>query len=297
MDGGEVAVVGAGAVGCYFGGMLARAGVPVTLIGRAVHTDAIARDGVFLEGLRLQERIRVAATTRIEGVRDAHVVLFCVKTVDTETAAQSMRAHLAPDCTVLSMQNGVDNVPRIRAASGIEAIPAVVYVAAAMAGPGHVKHSGRGDLVLPESARGIADLFQRAEVPCRLSPAIATELWQKMVLNCAYNAISALGRSQYGRMARNPRIRDLIRRAIAETVLVARADGVDLLEEAMVEAAQKLGEAMSGATSSTAQVIARGKTTEIESLNGYIARRGAQAGIATPVNETLCALVQLLEEQ
>ena len=136
-----------------------------------------------------------------------------------------------------------------------------------------------------------------ADVPCRLSPSIETELWQKMVINCGYNAISALGRAQYGRMARNPRIRELIRRAIAEAVLVARADGVELFEEAMAEAARKLGEAMSGATSSMAQDIERGKATEIASLNGYVARRGVEAGIATPVNETLCALVHLLEDR
>jgi len=287
--------VGAGAVGCYFGGMLARAGFPVVLIGRAAHMDAIARDGLFLEGLSVNERIRLEASTEIAAVREAQVVLLCVKTVDTETAAREIRPHLPPGCTVLSMQNGVDNVARIRASSGIEAVPVVVYVAAAMAGPGHVKHSGRGDLVLPESARGIADRFEAAGIPCRLSPAIETELWKKMVMNCGYNAISALGRAQYGRMAKTPRIRALIGRAIAETVAVAHADGVDLSEEEMVEAAQKLGEAMSEATSSTAQDIARGKKTEIESLNGYVARRGAEGGIATPVNETLCALVQLLE--
>jgi 2-dehydropantoate 2-reductase len=292
----RVAVVGAGAVGCYFGGMLARAGTHVVLIGRAVHMDAIASDGLFLEGLSVNERIRVETASDIAAVRDAQVVLLCVKTLDTETAAREIQPQLAPSAAVLSMQNGVDNVARIRAATGIDAIPVVVYVAAAMAGPGHVKHSGRGDLVLPESAREIAARFDAAGIPCRLSAAIEAELWKKMVMNCGYNAISALGRAQYGRMAQTPRIRALIGRAIAETVAVARADGVDLPEGEMVEAAQKLGEAMSGATSSTAQDIARGKRTEIESLNGYVARRGAEAGIATPVNETLCALVQLLEE-
>lgn len=250
----------------------------------------------MLDTLRFEERVRLNATTAIEGVQGAGTVLFCVKTPDTESAAREMAALAVPACTVVSMQNGVDNVARIRRSTGLEAIPAVVYVATAMAGPGHVRHSGRGDLVLPETAGGIAAMFEAAEVPCRLSAEIQTELWRKMVLNCAYNAISALGRSQYGRMAQNPRIAALMRAAIAETVAVAHADGVDLSEEEMLEAARKLGEAMSGATSSTAQDIARGKTTEIESLNGYIARRGAEAGIATPVNETLCALVRLLEE-
>lgn len=276
--------------------MLARARVPVTLVGRPFHVDAIAQNGLLLEGLRINERIPVDATVNLDAVRDAGVVLLCIKTLDTEIVARQILPFLRSGAAVVSMQNGVDNVSRIRSASGIEAVPAVVYVAAAMAGPGHVRHSGRGDLVLPESAASLAALFESAGVPCRLSPFIETELWQKMVMNCAYNAISALGRAQYGAMSRSPRIRALIGQVVQETVAVANADGVNLSAESMLQAAWKLAEAMSGATSSTAQDLARGKKTEIDSLNGYIARRGVSAGIATPVNETLCALIHLLEE-
>ena len=289
-----VAVVGAGAVGCYFGGMLARAGVAVTLIGRNPHMEAIAAGGLFIDGLRVQERVRVDTSTEIHHIRGAQTVLFCVKTVDTAATAQAIRPYVSDGCTVVSMQNGVDNVQRLHA-EGVPAIPAVVYVAAAMAAPGHVKHSGRGDLVLPAEAAALAAMFEKAEVPCRISQDIRVELWQKMVMNCAYNAISALGRAKYGPMARNPRIRGLMRRAIAETVAVARAEGVALTEDAVSEAAWKLGEAMSEATSSTAQDVERGKPTEIESLNGYIVRRGAELGIDTPVSETLTALVRLIE--
>jgi 2-dehydropantoate 2-reductase len=292
----RVAVIGAGAVGCYFGGMLARSGVRVTLIGRLPNVDAIERDGLFIDGLRIKERVRVDTSTEIHDMRDAKTVLFCVKTVDTAATARAICPYVSDDCTVVSMQNGVDNVQRLNA-DGVAAIPAVVYVAAAMSGPGHVKHSGRGDLVVPSEAAGLAAMFEKAEVACRLSPDIRVELWQKMVMNCAYNAISALGRAKYGPIARNPRIRELMRRAIGETVAVARAEGVELNEDAVCDAAWKLGEAMSEATSSTAQDIERGKPTEIDSLNGYIARRGADLGIDTPVNETLTALVKLLEQR
>ena len=295
MDLRPVSIVGAGAVGCYFGARLAAAGAPVTLIGRALHMEAVARDGLLLETQSGTGRVHPAATTSLEAIRDSRLVLLCVKTLDTETAARAICPLLAPGAVVVSMQNGVDNAARIRAATLMEVVSAVVYVAAAMAGPGHVKHSGRGDLMLPESAADVAALFEAAQVPCRLSASIEGELWRKMVMNCAYNAISALGRASYGVMARAPGIQGLIRAVIAETVAVARADGVELSVDEMVAAAQKLGESLSGATSSTAQDIARGKATEIDSLNGYVARRGAEAGIATPVSETLCALVHLLE--
>src|SRR5215211_5677017 len=92
----KIAVLGAGAVGCYFGGMLARAGAPVTLIGRPHHVEAMARDGLDLESLHFRERVRVTATSALGAVRDAEVVLFCVKTLDTEDAARSLVPHLAP---------------------------------------------------------------------------------------------------------------------------------------------------------------------------------------------------------
>jgi 2-dehydropantoate 2-reductase len=300
-----VAVVGAGAVGCYFGGMLARAGVPVTLIGRPEHMDAVAKDGLRIEGIRLHERISVGASTSIDCTREAQVVLFCVKTVDTESVARALVPRLAPNATLLSLQNGVDNADRIFAATGFHAIPAAVYVAAQMAGPGRVAHTGLGHLILgyragwprkPELGP-LAAMFEHAEIPCRISDCIEPELWSKMVMNCAYNAISALGRARYGRILQSEPAREIMRRAIAEAVAVARAEGIVLSEEALVEAAFRFGGMMPEAISSTAQDIARGKTTEINSLNGFVARRGRELGISTPVNETLQALVHLLERQ
>jgi 2-dehydropantoate 2-reductase len=294
----SIAVVGAGAVGCYFGGMLARAGAPVTLIGRARHMDAIAREGLRLDTLKFTERVAIPTATEMAAAGHAHVILLSVKTVDTETAAMALMPHLAPAALVVSMQNGVDNVERIRRAAGIAALPAAVWVAAAMVEPGHVKHSGRGDLAVgADGGRSdlVAAMFERAGVPCRVSGAIGRELWAKMCMNCAYNAISALARSRYGRMIGTPSIRDLMDRIVAETVAVARAEGVPLEAGELIDAAHKLGEAMAGATSSTEQDIGRGKPTEIDSLNGYVARRGAAQGVPTPINDTLWALVKLLE--
>ena len=300
----KIAVFGAGAVGGYFGGMLARAGAPVTLIGRPQHVEAMNRDGLYLDTLHFQERVRLAASTDVAAVRDAAVVLLPVKTLDTETAARALAPHLAPGAIVLSMQNGVDNVERIRSGAGIDALPVVVYVAAAMAAPGHVRHTGRGDLVIgdPHGRRhdevaAAAALFNRAGVKCVVSDNIEAELWTKMAMNCAFNAVSALGRAKYGPIVHHPHSREVLRVAVEETVAVARASGVRMGEADLVAAAYRLGEAMSGATSSTAQDIARGKRTEIDSLNGYVARRGAELGVPTPVNQTLHALVKLLEEE
>lgn len=282
--------------------MLARAGADVTLIGRAHHVEAIARVGLFLDTLQFHERVRVSATTDLSAAERAGIVLFCVKTFDTEDAAKALAPHLGPDAAVVSLQNGVDNVERMRAAAGIDAVPAVVYVAVAMTAAGRVKHSGRGELIIGdffETGRDlewIAGVFTGAGVPCRVSANIAGDLWTKMIINCAYNAISALGRAKYARLVANPWTRELMKQVTEEAVAIARASGVRLPEPDMVEAVWNLAATMSDATSSTAQDIARGNRTEIDSLNGYLVRRGAQLRVPTPVNQTLHALVKLLEE-
>jgi 2-dehydropantoate 2-reductase len=298
----SVVIVGAGAVGCYFGGMLARAGVPVTLIGRSAHIDAIRRDGLFLERSDFQEFVRLEADTDIRAVSGGTIVVLCVKTIDTETAAAAMAPHLREGALVVSFQNGVDNVERMQRAVGINAIPSVVYVAVAMSGPGRVKHSGRGDVIIGGASSGealqrVAQLFEGAGTQCRISDDIAVELWTKLVTNCAYNAISAVTQSRYGPIMEHPLMRGVVEELVGEVVAVGKAAGVALPDrEELMAATLTLGDAMPSATSSTAQDIARGRPTEIDSLNGYVARRGKELGIPTPVNNTLYALVRLIEK-
>jgi 2-dehydropantoate 2-reductase len=291
----RVAVVGAGAVGCYFGGKLALAGAPVTFIGRPHQAEALRRNGLTLESVHFTRTIPVSASADMASAATASVVLLCVKTTDTEEAARSLVPHLAKGALVVSLQNGVDNVSRIRAAAGIEALPAVVYVGAEVTEPGRVKHTARGDLVLGDAPE-LAKLFARAEVPVRLSDNIEGDLWMKLIQNCAYNALSALGRSNYGRMVRNPWTRDLMQRVVEEVVAVGKARGIRLPEVDLVAATWKLGEGMELTNSSTAQDIARGRRTEIDSLNGCVTRLGDELGVPTPINQTLHALVKLLEE-
>jgi 2-dehydropantoate 2-reductase len=299
-----IAVLGAGAVGCYFGGLFARAGAPVTLIGRPHHVEAMNRDGLFLESSHFRGHLPVTASTDPAAVRDARLMLLCVKTPDTQSAARSLAPHLANDAVVVSLQNGVDNVERIRSATDLDAVAAAVYVGAEMTAPGHVKHTARGDLIIgdlpprPASPRleRVAALFVRAGVPCRVSDNVEADLWMKLIINCAYNAISALARARYGRIISNLYTRELMRQVVEETVAVARAAGVRLPDVDPVEAAWKLADTMPGTLSSTAQDVGRGKRTEIDAFNGYVARRGAELGVASPVNRTLHALVKLLEE-
>ena len=299
----RIAVMGAGAVGCFFGGMLARAGADVTLIARGPQLEALARNGLFIDSVHFQQRVPVRASAEPTAVRGAELVLFSVKTVDTETAAKSIAPHLSPGALILSLQNGVDNVARISAAAGHSAIASVVYVAASLPEPGRVRHAGRGDLVISNSpaqqVAAIRDTFVPAGVPCRLSDNLEGELWQKLTLNCCGNAVSALSRSGYGPAVRNPLVRQVMQTALDEARAVAQASGVQLPDDGPENSANAMNllENYGSATSSTEQDIARGRRTEMDSLNGYVARRGAELGVPTVVNRTLYALVKLLEEK
>jgi 2-dehydropantoate 2-reductase len=304
----SIAVVGAGAVGCFHGALLARAGHRVTLIGRPSHVEAVTRDGLRLQMGGATHTVHADASADIAAAAAADIVLFCVKSPDTDAVARQLAPHLSAGALVMSLQNGVDNAATIARHVRVPVIPAVVYVATAMSAPGTVRHFGRGELVigaLDARAGGmpaphatldaLAALFSAASIPTTVSDDVQAALWSKLLVNCAYNALSALGRAPYARIRALAPLRDLQQTIVDEVIAVARADGVTLPREASLTAVQRIAETMADQLSSTAQDMMRGKPSEIDHLNGFVARRGAELGVATPVNQTLHALVKLVE--
>jgi 2-dehydropantoate 2-reductase len=302
----RVAVVGAGAVGGYFGGMLARAGAHVVLIGRPVHVDVWKRDGLVVDSVNFKERIPVEASTDIGASAAADLVLFSVKSPDTQETARQLARHVTREALVISLQNGVDNVEQIRAAASLDPIAAAVYVASSMPAPGLIKHDARGDLLIGDfpgrsgpprhaAVAHVASWFEAAGVPCRVSPHIDSDLWTKLIVNAALNAISAVVQVPYGEIIGTPESRDTVRQLVNECVAVARADGVSLPESDYIEMVLRFAENAGQVYSSTARDLARGRKTEIDALNGFVVRRGARLGVPTPVNQSLLALVKLRE--
>jgi 2-dehydropantoate 2-reductase len=266
--------------------------------------EAARKNGLRLDTTQFQETVHPAASTDLEAAAGADYVFFCVKTTDTSATAKELAGYISPACAVFSLQNGVNNVEEIRKASGIEALPTVVYVAASTPSPGTIKHLGRGDLVIgPHSPKvdKATEFFARAKLPCRVSDNIEGELWTKLIWNCALNAISGLGRATYGEIIANEDAKRVVEAVVYEVLAVAKKKGIHPpgLEDPKVAlvGAYRLGQQMSATYSSTAQDMARGKRTEIDSLNGYIARHGAELGVPTPVNHTLYTLVKLQESK
>ena len=288
--------------------MLARAGHRVTLIGRPAHVQATTSNGLKLNLATSSETeiIQIEASTELSSLHTADLILFCVKSTDSASVALQIAPYLAPHALVMSLQNGVENAALIAQHIPHAVIPSVVYVATEIPAPGFVKHHGRGEIVIgtmqisrlrdpQKTLQDIVLLFGSAQVPVQISQNVMAELWSKLMINCAFNAISGLAQIQYEKLAALESVRSTQTALVKEVIAVAQADGIHLSETVALQAVAQISVTMGSQKSSTAQDMARSKPSEIDHLNGFIVRRGQALGVPTPVNQALFALVKLVE--
>src|SRR4051794_23210332 len=256
----RVLVVGAGAVGCYFGVQLQRGGNEVTFLARAQQADALNAAGVRFDSLGKTVQVRMHATADAGAAEGSDLILLCVKSYDTATAAREVAPHLSSDVRVVCLQNGVTNHEIFEHEAKRAAIPAVVYVGAAMESSTHLVHNGAGNLLIGaprgqtlDCIREVAALFEASRIPCRTSEFIERDLWTKLIINCAFNGISAAGRAKYGDIMQAPLVLESMQQIIHEGVAVANALEIPLDLEAVKQATWKVGETLHAAMSSTAQ--------------------------------------------
>lgn len=291
----KIGVMGAGAVGCYYGAMLARAGFEVTLVGRAPFVERVRADGLRVSASAFDTVVEVQATTEPKALASSDFVLFCVKSADTEAAGRLLAPVLRPDCAVLSFQNGVDNPERLAPVLGRPVVPAALYVGVEMVATAHVRHLGRGEIIMgefPASAPVLA-AFAEAGIPAEASAQARIAQWHKFLTNCAYNALSAVAGLRYGALLKVTGVDRVMTDVVTEAVAVAHALGIAVQLD--MQPILSLADTMPNQWSSTAQDLMRGKPTEIEYLNGYVVRKGAELGVATPANAVLLALVRARE--
>ena len=306
----KIAVVGAGAVGCFFGGMLARSNQEPILIGRAERVDAINRLGLQMDCQGFQAKVALQACADFTDIADVDIILLCVKSYDTVATLQAMQPFLSAHTVIISLQNGVSNVELITSIVANPVYAAAVYVAVAMTDLNTVKHYGRGELQIgafttdftsthkhPRALTQLVDQFINAGVPCAFSANIKRALWLKLLVNCSYNAISAIGQISYGQMVQVPHIQVLIERLTDEFLSIAQCEAVTISKEEAAQANAIIAQTMAGQKSSTAADLARGKLSEIDFLNGYIVEKGLQYNLATPANQAVYALVKMIEAE
>jgi 2-dehydropantoate 2-reductase len=299
----RIAVIGAGGVGGYFGGLLARAGHDVSFLARGEHLRALRERGLRVRSVHGDfELSSVRATDKAEELGEADLILFTVKTYDTETAATAIRPAVRPGAAVLTFQNGVDNPERIDGVLGAgTAMGGTVHIETTIAEPGVIAQTspirrvvfGEMDGRRTERAERILDAFQSAGLEPTLSENIRKGLWEKFLFIVPMSGLTALTRSPVGDVLSVPELRELVADAFAETAAVAAAEGVELDPDPvgrMMAFAEALKPEMK---SSMLRDLERGRRLEVESINGTVVRLGKRHGIPTPVNACIHACLKL----
>jgi 2-dehydropantoate 2-reductase len=297
-----MAVIGAGGTGGYFGGLLARAGEDVTFIARGAHLEALRARGLTLESrLAGTFTVPVQATDDPSEVGPVDLILFCVKTYDTDTAAESIRPLIRPDTVLLSLQNGIDNEERIaRVAGHASGIGAVAYVTSTIKAPGVVAQtSGPGKIIFGELSGGesarterLRDLLQGAGITAEVHPDIRVVLWQKFLFICAFSGVTAVTRLPIGAILADYATRTLFRGTSEEVEAIVRAGGIDLPADCVEQAMATAAAAEPWAHGSLYHDLAGGRRLELESLNGEVVRRGGAHGVSTPLNFAIYAALR-----
>ena len=287
----RILVLGAGGVGGYFGARLVRAGVDVTFLARGAHLEAMQKQGLRVRSAADGEwTVKVDAVGDLQGRPPADVVLFCVKSFDTETAAAGLRGALGPDAAVVSLQNGVDNEATLERVLGPgRAVGGVAYVFASIEAPGVISHRLAGRVVFGEldgraspRLERLRDTFRGAGVPADVVPDIRRALWEKYLMITAQAGMTALTRAPIGVVRAVPETWRMYRLLAEELAALARAEGVGLdagAVDTVVRAAESLAPE---ALSSMYHDLVQGRRLELEALHGRAVRLGERLRVSTP---------------
>ncbi|PYM58126.1 MAG: 2-dehydropantoate 2-reductase [Candidatus Rokuibacteriota bacterium] len=287
----RIIVMGSGGTGGYFGAKLARAGEDVTFVARGEHLRAIQAGGLSVTSATEGSwTVKAPAVERLDGLPAADLVLFCVKSFDTESAAQTLLPVIGPDTGVLSIQNGVDNEEKLERIVGTgHVLGGVALVFATIAGPGAIQHFLLGKIQFGEMdgrdssrARAFLAACERAAIPCELSREVARTLWQKYVFLVAQSGMSALTRCPAGAFRAVPETRQLYRLVLEEMAALARAAGVDLGPDIVDVNMRNLDALGANAYSSLHHDLIHGRRLELEALQGHAVHLGARYGVPTP---------------
>jgi 2-dehydropantoate 2-reductase len=287
----KLVVMGVGGVGGYFGAKLARAGVDVTCVARGAHLEAIRARGLTVRSVTDGEfSVSVPVVDRLDGRLRADVVLFCVKSFDTETAVDAIRPAVGPGTAVLSLQNGVDNEAKIDLALGPgHAVGGVAYVFAAIDTPGLIVHTQGGRIAFGELDGRLTSRMERlreafgvASIPAEVSPDIRRTLWEKYVYLVAQAGMTALTRSPLGVLRTIPETWAMYRLMVEELAALAACEKVELAPDAIDRIMESAALLNADTTSSMYHDLTRGRRLELEALHGHAVRLGRRHGIPTP---------------
>ena len=302
----KVGVMGTGATGGYFGGLLALAGVNTHFVARGKHYRAILEDGLQIVSNQKTHHVLIHVTAEPDEIGPVDLLLFCVKSFDTEYAARLIEPMVVQDTVIMSLQNGIDNIDKLIQLYGQEKVLAgTAFIEASIASPGVIAHMGKpGRIVFGElsgertgRAEAILELFQGAGIGMELSGDIERVLWEKFLFICGVHGVSTLSRASLGLVLATPESRGLVVGVMREVEALARRRGVALPED-VVEEAIRLAEGyrMNFKPSKLRDLEWR-RSIEIEALNGMVVKMGREFGLDTPFNHVIYACLKLENEK
>jgi len=302
----RVLVYGAGAVGGFFGGLLAHAGEDVHFVARGAQLEALRTSGLTIDSrpLGMITIPSVSASDSAAASGPAGLILVCVKTQQLSAILDDLATVVDERTVLIPLQNGVEADEQLAARfPECAVLPAVVYVGATLDTPGTISHVASGTIgigarqerdnaVLP----AVRDLLARTGQPVHLSKDIHRERWHKLMWNAAFNSVSAITGRVPADLVSRPETRDLVRAIMNEVVAVGRAGGVDLREED-VDQHIAWTQGAAGLRTSTMVDRERGRPMESDGLVGVIVRKGREAGVPTPCNAVVYALLNAIDGQ
>lgn len=301
----KIAVVGAGALGCLISGLLkSRTREDVWLIDRSAERARGIRDGaVRIEGLSGSFCAKLAISGSSKEVGAVDLAIISVKSYATEDACKSIKDLVNDKTHVLTLQNGIGNVQVLNDYFGADKVIAgVTSHGATLLEPGHARHAGKGETIIGRAdgrvlgfVRDAAGVLTKAGFETKISRDIDSVIWSKLIINAGINAVSAITRLPNGRLIEHDGARDVMRSSVQEAVKVAKRKRIKLAYDDPIQKVESVCKGTASNISSMLQDVLNKKRTEIDYINGAIARQAKALGIQTPVNDTLTNLVRAIE--
>lgn len=299
----KILVIGAGAIGGYFGGRLAYGDNDVFFITRGEHLKAIENNGLTVESIHGDFNIRVKSGTSFEPILDLDLILVCVKLHDTHSILPHIKKQVSENTVVISLQNGLEGdeflkeaVPKSRLIGGI------AFIGANRVAPGKIRHTATGFITIgewdgkkTERIEKIQKTFLDAGIDCRLTNRMREAKWEKLIWNVGFNGLSALTDMSAKSLLEHEPTRKIVRLLMEELIKVAHKLGIEV-DPVEVDRQIKITERMGEVIPSMLQDMRAGRKTEIDFINGKVYREAEKLGIPTPYNETVWAAVSLLDK-
>lgn len=301
----KIGIIGTGAVGGYFGAKLFKTGFEIVFIGTKKSTETIKETGFFIKSPDGDIEIKEPnISSSYKSIEDCDLILVCTKAYNTKEIAEGIKDFLGSKAIVLSLQNGVENEEILSSVLGKEKIiPASIYLSAAAEKPGLINHAGSGRIILGEFSKEeterikkIKEIFDKANIPTKISPNLFHDMWKKLIVNSAYNGMTAVIGTPLTKINEVTEAKQLYFDILKEGQNVAKAEGIEISDSEVEKLFSMLEQPVFiNFKSSTLQDFEKRKPLEIDAIQGSLIKIGQKHNIKTPLNKTIYALLKLKE--